>query len=73
MSGEAASRANIDLPGVQPRLLEAISATGTPVVLVLMNGRPLTIRGRGARAAIVESWFLGSRPAPRSPPFCSVT
>src|SRR5256886_16139353 len=60
MSGEAASRANIDLPGVQPQLLEAISATGTPIVLVVMSGRPLTIPWAAEHVpAIVESWFLG--------------
>ena len=65
MSGEAASRANIDLPGVQPRLLEAISATGTPIVLVLMNGRPLTIPWAAEHVpAIVESWFLGVETGP---------
>ena len=65
MSGEAASRANIDLPGVQPRLLEAIAATGTPVVLVIMNGRPLTIAWAAEHVpAIVESWFLGVETGP---------
>jgi len=65
MSGEAASRANIDLPGVQPRLLEAIHATGTPVVLVTMNGRPLTIPWAAEHVpAIVESWFLGVETGP---------
>jgi len=65
MSGEAASRADIDLPGVQPRLLEAIHATGTPVVLVLMNGRPLTIPWAAEHVpAIVESWFLGVEDGP---------
>src|SRR5438477_8505976 len=65
MSGEAASRANIDLPGVQPRLLEAIYATGTPIVLVLMNGRPLTIPWAAEHVpAIVESWFLGVETGP---------
>src|SRR5207237_1168935 len=60
MSGEAASRANIDLPGVQPQLLEAIHATGTPIVLVVMSGRPLTIPWAAEHVpAIVESWFLG--------------
>ncbi|HJS42807.1 MAG TPA: glycoside hydrolase family 3 N-terminal domain-containing protein [Gemmatimonadales bacterium] len=60
MSGEAASRSVLDLPGVQQRLLEAVAATGTPVVLVLMNGRPLTIEWAVANVpAIVESWFLG--------------
>src|SRR5213083_696505 len=65
MSGEAASRANIDLPGVQQRLLEAVHATGTPVVLVLMNGRPLTIPWAAEHVpAIVESWFLGVETGP---------
>jgi beta-glucosidase len=43
MSGEAASRATLDLPGVQQELLQAVHATDTPVVFVLMSGRPLTI------------------------------
>jgi len=60
MSGEAASRASIDLPGVQEQLLEAVAATGTPVVLVLMNGRPLTFAWAADHVpAIVETWFLG--------------
>src|SRR6266704_1219849 len=65
MSGEAASRADIDLPGVQPRLLEAIQATGAPVVLVVMSGRPLTIPWAAEHVpAIVESWFLGVEDGP---------
>src|SRR5438874_2085126 len=65
MSGEAASRANIDLPGVQPQLLEAVHATGTPIALVLMNGRPLTIPWAAEHVpAIVESWFLGVETGP---------
>ena len=65
MSGEAASRANLDLPGIQPRLFEAIYATGTPIVLVLMNGRPLTIPWAAEHVpAIVESWFLGIETGP---------
>jgi beta-glucosidase len=65
MSGEAASRADIDLPGVQQRLLEAIHATGTPIVLVLMNGRPLTIPWAAEHVpAILESWFLGIETGP---------
>ncbi|HEV8266448.1 MAG TPA: glycoside hydrolase family 3 N-terminal domain-containing protein [Gemmatimonadales bacterium] len=60
MSGEAASRASLDLPGVQQQLLEAVAATGTPVVLVLMNGRPLILEWAAERVpAIVETWFLG--------------
>jgi beta-glucosidase len=65
MSGEAASRANIDLPGVQQQLLEAVHATGTPIVLVLMNGRPLTIPWAAEHVpAILESWFLGIETGP---------
>ncbi len=65
MSGEAASRADIDLPGVQPQLLEAIHATGTPIVLVVMSGRPLTIPWAAEHVpAIVESWFLGVETGP---------
>ncbi len=60
MSGEAASRSNIGLPGAQQQLLEAVQATGTPVVLVLMNGRPLAVPWAADHVpAIVEAWFLG--------------
>jgi beta-glucosidase len=62
MCGEAASRAYLDLPGVQGELVKAIHQTGTPVVLVLMNGRPLTIGWEAANVpAILETWFLGVR------------
>jgi beta-glucosidase len=61
MSGEAASRATLDLPGRQQELLEAIHATGTPVVLVLMSGRPLAITWADENVtAILETWFLGT-------------
>jgi beta-glucosidase len=60
MSGEASSRAFLDLPGVQQRLLEAVAATGTPVALVIMSGRPLILEWAAEHVpAIVESWFLG--------------
>ena len=60
MSGEAASRASLGLPGKQQELLEAVVATGTPVVLVLMNGRPLVLEWAAEHVpAIVETWFLG--------------
>ena len=60
MSGEAASRSTLNLPGVQEQLLEAVQATGTPVVLVVMSGRPLTIAWAGERVpAIVQAWALG--------------
>jgi beta-glucosidase len=60
MSGEAHSRSTLDLPGVQKDLLKAVHATGTPVVLVLMGGRPLTIPwAAGHVPAIVMTWHLG--------------
>ena len=43
ISGEGFDRSDLDLPGNQEELLEAVAATGKPVVLVLQNGRPLTI------------------------------
>lgn len=60
MSGEAASRSNLDLPGQQEKLLEAVAATGKPIVLVLMSGRPLAISWAASHvAAILEAWFPG--------------
>ena len=60
MSGEAASRASIDLPGVQEELVKAIHSAGVPVVEVLMNGRPLSISWSAENVpAILEAWFLG--------------
>ncbi len=62
MSGEAASRTNIDLPGVQNELSEAILKVGKPTVAVLFNGRPLAISGLSSRApAILETWFGGTQ------------
>ena len=61
MSGEATSRASIDLPGTQEKLLESLVATGKPVILVVMSGRPLAISWAADHVpAIVESWFLGT-------------
>ena len=60
MSGEAASRSTLDIPGIQNDLIEAVAAAGKPVVLVLMNGRPLSItRAEAHIPAIMEAWFLG--------------
>jgi beta-glucosidase len=60
MSGEASSRANLDVPGRQQQLLDAIAATGKPFVVVLMNGHPLTLEEVDAKApAILEAWFPG--------------
>jgi len=61
MSGEAASRATLDLPGIQQQMLEAVAATGKPVVLVLENGRPLDIRWASDHVpAILEAWYSGT-------------
>jgi beta-glucosidase len=61
MSGEAASRTDISLPGVQLDLARAIIATGKPVAVVLFNGRPLAIPELDSIApAILESWFGGT-------------
>ena len=60
MSAEASSRATIGLPGRQADLAHAVQATGTPVVVVLMNGRPLAIPSLVENVpAVVESWYLG--------------
>lgn len=61
MSGEAASVASLALQGNQQALLEAVVATGKPVVLVLLNGRPLDIAWASIHVpAIVEAWFPGT-------------
>lgn len=57
-SGEARDRAVLDLPGVQSQLIKAIYDTGTPVVLILINGRPVSLGWiADAVPAIVEAWF----------------
>lgn len=62
MSGEASSRADITLPGKQHQILEKLLESGKPVVLVLMNGRPLALGWEDAHVpAIVEAWHLGIR------------
>ena len=62
MSGEAASRSSLKLSGGQEELLEAIAATGKPVVLVLVNGRPLDISWAAEHIpAILEAWYPGSQ------------
>jgi beta-glucosidase len=61
MSGEGASRATLELPGAQERMLEAVATVGKPIVLVLMNGRPLDIRWASEHVpAILEAWYPGS-------------
>ncbi len=60
MSGEATSRSTLDLPGRQQELIDAIKATGKPFVVVLFNGRPLTLGDVAASSpAILEAWFPG--------------
>lgn len=62
MSGEAASRASLKLSGGQEELLEAVVATGKPVVLVLVNGRPLDISWAADHVpAIIEAWYPGNQ------------
>ena len=61
MSGEAASRARIDLPGSQAALLEAIIAAGRPTTILLFSGRPLVLPSSADRAAaLLACWFPGS-------------
>lgn len=61
-SGEGRSRTNLDLPGLQQELLEEIYAANKNVVLVLNNGRPLTINWAAENIpAIVEAWQLGTQ------------
>jgi len=61
MSGEAASRADIGLPGKQIELLKALNQTNKPIVVVLMNGRPLTLKWENENTdAILETWFAGT-------------
>ena len=61
MNGENASRASLSLPGEQEQLLEAVAATGKPVVLVLMTGRPLDIGWAAAHIpSILNIWYPGT-------------
>ena len=62
MIGEAASRSSLELPGRQLELLQAVVATGTPVVLLVMNGRPLDLRWAATNVpAILDIWYPGSQ------------
>ena len=61
-SGEATSLTSLDLPGHQQALVEAVHATGKPVVVVLMNGRPLTIGWIAEHVpAVLEAWYPGTQ------------
>jgi beta-glucosidase len=65
MSGEAASRSNLGLPGRQQELLEAIVNTGKPVVLILFSGRPLTVPWAFEHVpAVLAAWFPGTETGP---------
>lgn len=60
-TGEAASRTSISIPGIQKELLRRVSQTGKPVVLVLMNGRPLELLNESEWShAILEAWYPGT-------------
>jgi len=62
MSGEAGSRSDIDLPGIQDQLAEAVIKAGKPTAVVLFNGRPLTVTHLDEIApAILEAWFGGTQ------------
>ncbi|VVO38743.1 Thermostable beta-glucosidase B [Pseudomonas fluorescens] len=61
MSYEGASRASLGLPGYQSELIKALKATGKPLVLVLMNGRPLSVgKEQDAADAVLETWYSGT-------------
>jgi beta-glucosidase len=61
MSGEAASRSSLDLPGIQEQMLEAVTTTEKPVILVLESGRPLDIRWAAEHVpAILDAWYPGT-------------
>lgn len=61
MSGEQASRLSLSLPGQQQKLIDAVTALGKPVVMVMINGRPLDIRQASMQVpAILEAWHPGS-------------
>ena len=60
MAGEQASRTTLELPGRQQELLDAVTATGKPVVVLLMSARPLELKGR-APQALMDIWYPGSQ------------
>ena len=61
MSGEACNRSSLDLPGVQEDLAKELLKTGKPIIVVLMNGRPMSINWLNDNAnAILETWFAGT-------------
>ena len=61
MAHESSSRTDISLPASQKQLIKALKATGKPLVIALMNGRPLTLTEEYAQAdAMLETWYLGT-------------
>jgi beta-glucosidase len=65
MTGEAGSRAHLDLPGNQQQLLEAVAAAGKPVVLLVFSGRPLILNWAAQHVpAIMEVWYPGIQAGP---------
>lgn len=65
MTGEAASRTELNIPGNQEKLLEAVVATGKPVVLIVFSGRPLVLDWEAQHVpAILEAWFPGVQAGP---------
>jgi beta-glucosidase len=65
MTGEAASRAHLGLPGNQQQLLQAVAATGKPIVLIVFSGRPLTLDWAANHVpAILQAWFPGVQAGP---------
>jgi beta-glucosidase len=65
MTGEAASRAHLGLPGNQQQLLAAVAVTGKPIVLVVFSGRPLTLNWHADHVpAILQAWFPGVQAGP---------
>ncbi len=65
MTGEAASRSELTLPGNQEKLLEALASTGKPVVLIVFSGRPLVLNWAAQHAAaILEAWHPGVQAGP---------
>ncbi len=65
MTGEASSRAHLDLPGNQEQLLQAVASTGKPVVLIVFSGRPLVLNWAAEHVpAILEAWYPGIEAGP---------
>jgi beta-glucosidase len=65
MTGEAGSRAHLDFPGNQQQLLQAVAATGKPIVLLVFSGRPLVLKWAAEHVpAILEVWFPGVQAGP---------